>query len=222
MGVLDDAERRPGAARHPGRRGVCPPPGTHPPRHPGRHGRRRGRRALRRASSAPTCRLVAVSERMVAITQGRSYPIKDIRPGRLARLLERFVTRPGYGIGLGSAETMELAIRRGRRAAHPVRSGRIGRHQAVRHPWRLLPPGRAPGQGHRRPDELHHPALQPGCHAGAERPRCRRPGHRRRTRCSDRDHRRQRCRLRGAGRQPRRRPPLRRAPLRRQPAWPGA
>jgi hypothetical protein len=56
-------------------------------------------------------RLVAVSERMVAITQGRAYPIKDIRASRLARLLERFVTRPGYGIGLGSAETMELAIR---------------------------------------------------------------------------------------------------------------
>ena len=56
-------------------------------------------------------RLVAVSERMVAITQGRSYPITEIRPGRLARTLERFVTRPGYGIGLGSAETMELAIR---------------------------------------------------------------------------------------------------------------
>jgi hypothetical protein len=54
--------------------------------------------------------LVAVSERMVAITQGRSYPISEIRPGRLARLLERFVTRPGYGIGLGSAETMQLAI----------------------------------------------------------------------------------------------------------------
>lgn len=56
-------------------------------------------------------RLVAVSERMVAITQGRAYPISEIRAGRLARLLERFVTRPGYGIGLGSAETMELAIR---------------------------------------------------------------------------------------------------------------
>jgi len=55
-------------------------------------------------------RLVAVSERMVAITQGRSYPIDEIRPGRLARLLERFVTRPGYGIGLGSAQTMQLAI----------------------------------------------------------------------------------------------------------------
>jgi F420-0:gamma-glutamyl ligase len=55
-------------------------------------------------------RLVAVSERMVAITQGRSHPIASIRPGRLARFLERRVTRPGYGIGLGSAETMQLAI----------------------------------------------------------------------------------------------------------------
>lgn len=60
---------------------------------------------------SPDARLVAVSERMVAITQGRSYPISEIRPGRLARFLQRFVTRPGYGIGLGSAETMELALR---------------------------------------------------------------------------------------------------------------
>lgn len=55
-------------------------------------------------------RLVAVSERMVAITQGRSYPMDQIRPGRLARLLVRFVTRPGYGIGLGTPQTMQLAI----------------------------------------------------------------------------------------------------------------
>jgi hypothetical protein len=54
--------------------------------------------------------VVAVSERMVAITQGRSHRMVDIRPGRLARLLVRFVTRPGYGIGLGTAETMQLAI----------------------------------------------------------------------------------------------------------------
>jgi hypothetical protein len=54
--------------------------------------------------------LVAVSERMVAITQGRSYPMTEIRPGRLARFLVRYVTRPGYGIGLGTAETMQLAI----------------------------------------------------------------------------------------------------------------
>jgi hypothetical protein len=54
--------------------------------------------------------LVAVSERMVAITEGRSYPMSTIRPGRLARFLVRYVTRPGYGIGLGTAETMQLAI----------------------------------------------------------------------------------------------------------------
>jgi F420-0:gamma-glutamyl ligase len=59
---------------------------------------------------AEEVRLVAVSERMVAITQGRSYPISEIRPGRLARFLERHVTRPGYGIGLGSAQTMQLAL----------------------------------------------------------------------------------------------------------------
>ena len=54
--------------------------------------------------------MVAVSERMVAITEGRSYPMTSIRPGRLARFLVRFVTRPGYGIGLGTAQTMQLAI----------------------------------------------------------------------------------------------------------------
>jgi hypothetical protein len=54
--------------------------------------------------------VLAVSERMVAITQGRSHRMVDIRPGRLARFLVRFVTRPGYGIGLGTAETMQLAI----------------------------------------------------------------------------------------------------------------
>jgi hypothetical protein len=58
----------------------------------------------------PSVTLVAVSERMVAITQGRSYPITEIRPGRLARFLVRFVTKPGYGIGLGIPQTMQLAI----------------------------------------------------------------------------------------------------------------
>lgn len=59
---------------------------------------------------ADDVRLVAVSERMVAITQGRSYPMDTIRPGRLARLLVRYVTRPGYGIGLGTPQTMQLAV----------------------------------------------------------------------------------------------------------------
>jgi len=55
-------------------------------------------------------RLVAISERMVAITQGRSYPMDQIRSGWLAKLLVRYVTRPGYGIGLGTPQTMQLAI----------------------------------------------------------------------------------------------------------------
>jgi len=59
---------------------------------------------------AADVRLVAISERMVAITQGRSYPMDQIRAGALARLLVRFVTRPGYGIGLGTPQTMQLAI----------------------------------------------------------------------------------------------------------------
>lgn len=52
-----------------------------------------------------------VSERVVAITQGRAFPVKDIEPGPLARFLVRFVHKSPYGIGLGSNETMELAIR---------------------------------------------------------------------------------------------------------------
>lgn len=54
---------------------------------------------------------VAVSEKIVAIAQGRAYPIDEIKPSRGARLLSRFVSRSGSGIGLGSNETMELAIR---------------------------------------------------------------------------------------------------------------
>lgn len=52
-----------------------------------------------------------ISERIVAITQGRAYPIKDIKPSFLAKLLVRFVHKSPYGIGLGSPWTMELAIR---------------------------------------------------------------------------------------------------------------
>jgi len=53
---------------------------------------------------------VVVSEKIVAITQGRSYFIWDIRPGLFARVLSRFVKRTPAGIGLGSPWTMELAI----------------------------------------------------------------------------------------------------------------
>lgn len=55
--------------------------------------------------------LIVVSERIVAITQGRAYPITDIHPTFLARVLVRFVHKSPYGIGIASPWTMELAIR---------------------------------------------------------------------------------------------------------------
>ncbi len=54
---------------------------------------------------------VMISERVIAIMQGRAWRIKDIQPSRLARFLVRFVTKSPYGIGLGSPWTMELALR---------------------------------------------------------------------------------------------------------------
>ena len=52
-----------------------------------------------------------VTEKIVAITQGRSYPVHEIVPRRLARFLSKYVTRTPYGIGLGMPETMEMALR---------------------------------------------------------------------------------------------------------------
>lgn len=52
-----------------------------------------------------------VTEKIVAITQGRSYLVEDIRPRRLALFLSKYVTRTPYGIGLGMPETMEMALR---------------------------------------------------------------------------------------------------------------
>ncbi len=55
--------------------------------------------------------LLFVTEKIVAITQGRSYAVDDIEPRRLATLLSRYVTKTPYGIGLGMPETMEMALR---------------------------------------------------------------------------------------------------------------
>lgn len=57
--------------------------------------------------------ILFISERIVAITQGRAFPIKDIKPSPLAKFLVKFVHKSPYGIGLGSPWTMELAIREG-------------------------------------------------------------------------------------------------------------
>jgi len=55
--------------------------------------------------------LLFISERIVAITQGRAFKIKDIKPSFFAKFLVRFVHKSPYGIGLGSPWTMELAIK---------------------------------------------------------------------------------------------------------------
>lgn len=52
-----------------------------------------------------------VTEKIVAITQGRSYLVSDIKVRPLARFLSKYVTRTPYGIGLGMPETMEMALR---------------------------------------------------------------------------------------------------------------
>lgn len=55
--------------------------------------------------------IVFISEKAVAITQGRAYPMSEIKPRPLARFLSRYVTKTPSGIGLGIPETMEMALR---------------------------------------------------------------------------------------------------------------
>jgi len=55
--------------------------------------------------------ILFIAERIVAITQGRAFPINKIKPSKLANFLVKFVEKSPYGIGLGSPWTMELALR---------------------------------------------------------------------------------------------------------------
>jgi F420-0:gamma-glutamyl ligase len=54
--------------------------------------------------------IVFVSEKVVAITQGRAIPIEQIRVSRLAQLLWPRVAKVKYGIGLRSPYSMQCAI----------------------------------------------------------------------------------------------------------------
>jgi len=58
-----------------------------------------------------TNKVIVISEKAVAVSQGRGYPIKEIHPSGFARFLSLYVTKTPYGIGLGMPETMELALR---------------------------------------------------------------------------------------------------------------
>lgn len=55
--------------------------------------------------------MIYISEKIIAISQGRAFPLEDIKPSWLAKFLVKFVYKSPYGIGLGSPWTMELAIR---------------------------------------------------------------------------------------------------------------
>jgi len=51
-----------------------------------------------------------ISEKIVAVIQGRSYKISEIKPSKLAVFLSKFVYKNPGGIGLAMPETMQLAI----------------------------------------------------------------------------------------------------------------
>ena len=53
---------------------------------------------------------IAISEKAVAVSQGRSFPVDQVRVSRLATFLARFVGKTPVGIGLGLPQTMQLAI----------------------------------------------------------------------------------------------------------------
>ncbi len=55
--------------------------------------------------------ILFITEKIVAITQGRSFPIREVQPRKLARFLAKYVTRTSHGIGLAMPETMEMALR---------------------------------------------------------------------------------------------------------------
>lgn len=55
--------------------------------------------------------ILAISEKIVAICEGRAYPLDEIHPTRLATFMSRFVQKTPAGIGIGSPWTMEFALR---------------------------------------------------------------------------------------------------------------
>lgn len=55
--------------------------------------------------------ILFISEKAVAITQGRAFPVKEIKPRPLAVFLSSRVTKTPAGIGLGIPETMEMALK---------------------------------------------------------------------------------------------------------------
>lgn len=55
--------------------------------------------------------IVIAGEKAIAVAEGRSWHVDEIRPGLLARCLSRFVTKNPAGIGISIPQTFELAVR---------------------------------------------------------------------------------------------------------------
>lgn len=55
--------------------------------------------------------MIFISEKIVAITQGRALKVSDIKISRLAKFLVKFVYKSDAGIGIGAPSTMELCLR---------------------------------------------------------------------------------------------------------------
>ncbi|MCX6723372.1 MAG: coenzyme F420-0:L-glutamate ligase, partial [Candidatus Staskawiczbacteria bacterium] len=54
--------------------------------------------------------IIFISEKMIAITQKRSIPIKDIKPSWLAKNAVRFVYKNPGGLGIATPWTMQMVI----------------------------------------------------------------------------------------------------------------
>ena len=55
--------------------------------------------------------MIFISEKIVAITQGRAFKVSEIKVSLLAKFLVKFVHKSDMGVGLGAPSTMELCIR---------------------------------------------------------------------------------------------------------------
>jgi F420-0:gamma-glutamyl ligase-like protein len=54
--------------------------------------------------------ILFIGERSLAVSQGRTFEKQNVKPGRFARFMVCFVSKQSYGIGLGSPETMQMAV----------------------------------------------------------------------------------------------------------------
>ena len=94
--------------------------------------------------------VLVLSEKFVAITQGRVIHRSLVRPGLLARLLVKGVTKLKDDVGFSDPAKMQVAIMRAGLGAHGVRDVRRRGDPPLRTPRGLLPAGGQPGVRDRR------------------------------------------------------------------------